>query len=401
MKITLAAMMMTSSLAMQLSNDEHAELASELQQWKQSAAGKAAIAQGLAKLAKPIRNQEGADVLEDELVRFVASKKVVEQLNRNHPEAAFSYDNQFALLTEADFSAYVKGSDTRGQPERRLRADIIARGLTAEQREAGGIDWSQDNAVQVCWTFSSVAVAEQAHCLVTGNLLDLSEQQLVSCDSSSGQGCEGGWPWKAPDYQYLHRNYPYTSGSTRQTGQCKTSRKKNKLSFGATVEIQGESALQSALDNQAYYKSGFVNSCPGAESDHAVLAVGYGNLNGVNHFKIRNSWGASWGGFIYLKRGGSGNGLCNVAEHPSYPTINVNPQPTSVSPTPTPNSPSPSIDSPAPTTKQPVQCNGCTQCYYPSGNLCFDFASSTCQSLSYLFDTILCGNQVVYYIIMF
>ncbi|OQS01784.1 cathepsin L, partial [Thraustotheca clavata] len=185
-------------------------------------------------------------------------------------------------------------------------------------------------------------------------------------------------------------------------------------SIGATVSIQGENALQSSLDKQAVqviveagnnvwrnYKSGVVKSCPGAQSDHAVLAVGYGNLNGVDHFKIKNSWGSSWGsgGYIYLQRGVGGNGMCNVAEHPSYPTINVNPQPTSVSPTPTSKSPSPTTKSPspttkspAPTTKKPDQCNGCTECYYPAGETCYDFDAYTCQDLSFDYGTIWCGN---------
>lgn len=28
---------------------------------------------------------------------------------------------------------------------------------------------------------------------------------------------------------------------------------------------------------------------------HAVVLVGYGDLNGVSHFLVRNSWGLGWG----------------------------------------------------------------------------------------------------------
>lgn len=32
---------------------------------------------------------------------------------------------------------------------------------------------------------------------------------------------------------------------------------------------------------------------------HAVVAVGYGNMNGVNYFLLRNSWGPAWGASGY------------------------------------------------------------------------------------------------------
>jgi len=45
----------------------------------------------------------------------------------------------------------------------------------------------------------------------------------------------------------------------------------------------------------------------GTNIDHAVTAVGYGHdaTTGKDYFKIRNSWGSSWGqgGYILLARG--------------------------------------------------------------------------------------------------
>lgn len=116
------------------------------------------------------------------------------------------------------------------------------------------------------------------------------------------------------------------------------------------MDIQGESALQSALDNQVVtvaveaansiwknYKTGVIQQCPGDRSNHAVIAVGYGTKDGVDYFKIKNTWGTTWGerGYMYLQRGVGGKGMCNVAERASYPQLSGAQNTTTLSPAPT------------------------------------------------------------------
>ena len=63
------------------------------------------------------------------------------------------------------------------------------------------VDWRDSNNVPPvkeqgscgsCWSFATVATVESAYSIAGGNMLDLSEQQLVDCDTEN-LGCNGGW----------------------------------------------------------------------------------------------------------------------------------------------------------------------------------------------------------------
>ncbi|KAF0708530.1 hypothetical protein As57867_006214, partial [Aphanomyces stellatus] len=125
------------------------------------------------------------------------------------------------------------------------------------------------------------------------------------------------------------------------------------------------------------YRGGVVSQCPGAQSDHAVIAVGYDGES----FKIKNSWGAGWGenGYIRLARNGGGSGTCNVVEAPSFPQLSAKPQP----PSPPTKSPSPPTPPPRPTSASPSPPGpGCGDrhnvCFWPITGQTVAFSQSQC-----------------------
>jgi hypothetical protein len=178
-----------------------------------------------------------------------------------------------------------------------------------------------------CWAFSAVGALEAQLCGP-----QLSEEDLTACSESNG--CKGGSFVSA--FSWVHKHgiasesaYPYTSGHPplSATDSCLSSKEsKTVATDGSSVSVKGESALKSAVANRPVsiavdatclqsYKGGVIDdkSCP-TNLDHAVLAVGYGS----DYWKVKNSWGASWGenGYFRVK---SGKGILGIGQQAAYP----------------------------------------------------------------------------------
>ena len=196
-----------------------------------------------------------------------------------------------------------------------------------------------------CWAFSTVSALESLHKIQTGNLVEFSEQQLVSCSQKyMNMGCNGGLMQNAFSYVVdngitTEQSYPYTSGTTEKSGTCKSFTSVYKIKgcynvgsneYQLTQHIAKQPvsvSIDAGSRNFQLYSSGIFDAPCGSGQNgeivlnHGVVAVGYGTSNGKNYYRVRNSWG-NWGdnGYIYLLRNfNSTVGTCGIAEDASVP----------------------------------------------------------------------------------
>lgn len=271
-----------------------------------------------------------------------------------------------ALLLPAVALAYSGGDYSRGyvrgHADNRTTVEVLE--VTAADIAAApdAVDWSVNATTAVrdqgkcgsCWAMSTIETIESGIFMQSGVLPELlSTEQLVSCDTLFDDGCNGGDPHMAYNYFTQMANgdvasnadYPDKSSASGVTGKCTWNNqavaKVHSIAYAVPncdtgdCSKQSEDALAAALAkygplsiciNSGYqqtgdwakYTTGILQGSCKAEAnliDHCVQLVGYNKTGDTPWWKVRNSWGTTWGekGFIRLPYGDQ-NSCCVACE---------------------------------------------------------------------------------------
>ncbi|XP_044510568.1 cysteine protease XCP2 [Mangifera indica] len=292
--------------------------------------------------------------LEEKLERFDIFKDNLKHIDETNQKISNYWLglNEFADLSHEEFKKMYLGLEKTDFPRRREATSYEEFGYEDVMDLPKSVDWRKKGAVTnvknqgscgSCWAFSTVAAVEGINQIVTGNLTSLSEQELIDCDNSFNNGCNGG----LMDYAFayivssggLHKeeDYPYIM----EEGTCEMNREASEMvtiSGYRDVPQNNEMSLLKALAKQPisvaieastrdfqFYSGGVFDGDCGTDLDHGVAAVGYGSSKGLDYIIVKNSWGPKWGekGYIRMKRNtGKPEGLCGINKMASFPTKN-------------------------------------------------------------------------------
>lgn len=268
---------------------------------------------------------------------FTRNMEVAEKMNDGLDEGTAKYGHLSPMADLSD-EEFRKRNNLPVTPQlleqhaiKALQHEHFALYATKTDPLPGGFDWREKGAVTEvknqgqcgsCWSFATVANIEGNNFLTNGELVSLSEQELVDC-SVSDSGCNGGLPSRA--YEDLMSNsaglelesaYPYYGKQSK----CGAEKSKEMVFVDSWVPIAksedmiayalmqyGPLAIALNAGPMQMYMGGISDPwfCSPSGIDHAVTLVGFGTENKKPHWIIKNSWGAEWGedGYYRLIRG--------------------------------------------------------------------------------------------------
>jgi Papain family cysteine protease len=305
----------------------------------------------------------------ERLLFICACTALINKYNSN-PMYTFKLGhNSFSDLSQDEFAAYYKlGPYSPGVPTTSTMkappsldefdiATTARRALHDQVSLPDYVNWVQMGGVTPvknqgscgsCWAFSTTGALEGARFVKTGELVALSEQNLLDCDHVD-LACNGGLMDNAFKFDEKsgglcsEEDYPYEAkrNTVCNPSNC-TDVPGSIVSTFIDVPPGDVNALISAIAMQPisiaieasqfvfqFYKTGVINddNCGSRGSiDHGVLAVGYGtDLDSEEpYFLVKNSWGLAWGADGYVKLGRKSKnefGICSVLKLASFPVV--------------------------------------------------------------------------------
>ncbi|XP_056141933.1 cathepsin K [Lampris incognitus] len=290
--------------------------------------------------------------LDEEGIRRAIWEKNMLMIEAHNQEAALgmhSYELGMNHLGDMTSEEVVEKMTGLQMPDSRDRRFTMAHDDTLE-RLPKSIDYRKKGMVTPvknqgscgsCWAFSSAGALEGQLAKKTGQLMDLSPQNLVDCVTENN-GCGGGYMTNA--FNYVEENggidseeaYPYVGedqqcryNASGMAAQCKgykeipegDERALAVALYKAGPVSVGIDATQSSFQ---FYVRGiyYDRNCNKDDINHAVLAVGYGvTSKGKKYWIVKNSWSDTWGNKGYILMARNHGNLCGIANLASYPIM--------------------------------------------------------------------------------
>jgi len=284
---------------------------------------------------------------EEEMERFQIFKANVDEINAvNDSDLGYKMGiDPFTDLTVEEFVAQYTGRESNpsdpfgdfpdlGEPK--YNDETLADELDWEKRGAV-VPVKNQGSCGSCWAHGTTGSLEATWFIKMGTLTSLSEQQLLDCDKRDN-ACGGGLE-KTAISKYVpgagmcsEASYPYKA----KKGSCQRSSCTEVIPAGGITGFTGfisktvEAHMQAlqittlnvgvAAGSMKGYMSGIFTGCKGGSINHAVLLVGYGTDNGKDYWRIKNSWGTSFGEAGYIRVTRTGN-PCSMLKETGYPVV--------------------------------------------------------------------------------
>jgi len=283
----------------------------------------------------------------EEGLRMTIFKDNLEYINKHNEEAAQGkHTFQLGVTKFADISHEEWVASLN---QRKSVADTPVSKTNPNPLRKDSVDWRDDGYVTPvkdqgqcgsCWSFGATGSMEGAIMKKTGELVSLSEQNLVDCDHQSS-ACNGGLEIYAFDYVIKNgginteADYPYESGDGSRHS-CRYDDSNRVLTISDYTEYpRDEELLTNTLSTEGpvsvgidagqrsfqHYTSGiyYDANCRKLLLNHAVLAVGYGSQSDGDYYIVKNSWGTSWGDKGYVLMARNRDNACGIASDANLP----------------------------------------------------------------------------------
>merc|ERR1712098_863141 len=235
--------------------------------------------------------------------------------------------------------------------EESRRFDIWAANLdmveTHNQEAAEALDYRDDGLVTAvknqghcgsCWAFSATGGIEGVWAKQVGELIPVSEQQLLDCGPGTCKGGNMDKAWntaaggvmREDDYPYEHEEkecrFDENMAVSYVTGHKSVPHNEEQLELALAELGYPISIGMRASSTFQHYSHGVYDDLECVDDgklNHAILIVGYHKTNPDNQYWIvKNSWGHNWGldGYIKMRMG---NNICGLAKAAVYPTLEI------------------------------------------------------------------------------